>query len=223
MRRVGRVDGAEHVELDAMFLEQASGSLDLVEDRSSSAVVSVGVVQLAGTVDAQADEDVVLGEEGGPLIVESVPFVWIVRSTCQPAGRRPFDFERAPEEVEAHERGLAALPGERHERHLLSVDGLANERLHLVGHAKVAARVERRLLEEEAVVAAQVAARPGRFGHHVERGGAHSVMETSYAMDGRGDRVRMGNTDHGLTVPGPGHRRQRAWGCPCPTASRTSS
>ena len=111
----------------------------------------------------------------------SVPLVWIVRSTCQPCGQRvSLDLERAAEEVEPHQRGLAALPRERHERHLLRRDRLADERLgDLIGHALVAAGVERRLLEEEAVVAAQVAARPGGLGHDVERRGrgfAHGIM-----------------------------------------------
>ena len=62
------VDGAGLVELGACF-GQARRSLDLVEHRVARAVETVGIVQLAA-VDTQADEDVVLGEEGGPLVVE---------------------------------------------------------------------------------------------------------------------------------------------------------
>ena len=180
---VGGVDGAQHVELGAVLLEQARRGLDLVEDRATGAVVAVGVVQLARAVDAQAHEDVVLGEEGGPLVVEQGA-VRLDGALDLPAGgqRVALDLERSAEEVEAHERGLAALPRERHERHLLRLDRLANERLHdLVGHALVAAGVERRLLEEEAVVAAQVAARPGGLGHDVECGACVSLMRPWYA------------------------------------------
>ena len=104
----------------------------------------------------------------------------MVRSTCQPGGSAVLlDRERATEEVEPHQGRLATLPRERDERHLLRVDGLADERLgDLVGHALVTVRVERRLLQEEAVVAAQVAARPGGLGHDVEclgRGIGHAT------------------------------------------------
>ena len=181
MRRVGGVDGAEHVELDAVLLEKAGSSLDLVEHGSSGAVVAVRVVQLAGAVDAQADEHIVFRQEGRPLIVEKRT-VGLDGALDLPALGQgvAFDVERASEEVQPHERGLATLPRQGHERHALRVDGLANERLgDLIGHALVAARVERRLLEKEAVVAAQVTARPGGFGHDVESVGggiAHADM-----------------------------------------------
>ena len=94
----------------------------------------------------------------------------MVRSTCQPCGQcLALDLEGAAEEVESHERGLAALPCERHERHPLRLDRLAHERVHdLVGHLGIAAGIEGGLLKEEAVVAAQIAARPGGLGHDVE-------------------------------------------------------
>ena len=91
-----------------------------------------------------------------------------------------FNLERPAEEVESHERRLAALPRQGHEGHLLALNRLPDECLgDLVGHALVASGVERRLLQEEAVVAAQVTARPSGLGHDVEgRGGdfAHTVM-----------------------------------------------
>ncbi len=53
--------------------------------------------------------------------------------------------------------------------HLVRLDGLADVALHhLVGHAERAVRVQLLLLQEEAVVAVQVAARPGGLGHDVE-------------------------------------------------------
>ncbi len=138
-------------------------------------------MEFARAVDAQAHEDVVLGEEGGPLVGEQGA-VGLKGAFDLPVGGESIllDLQRALEEVESHERGLAALPCERHVRHLLRGDGLAHERFHdLVGHALVAAGVERGLLEEEAVVAAQVAARPGGLGHDVECGEgcfAHGAM-----------------------------------------------
>ncbi len=164
------VHRAQHVELGAVLLEQARGGLDLVEHRAPCAVVAVRVVKLARPVDAQAHEHVVLGEERGPLVVEQRAVRLDRALDLPPRGQCiALDLERAAEEVEAHERGLAALPRERHERHPLRLDRLPNERVHdLVGHLRVAAGVERRLLQEEAVVAAQVAPRPGGLGHDVE-------------------------------------------------------
>ena len=124
-------------------------------------VVPVRVVQLARPVDAQPHEVVVLGEELGPLVVEEHA-VGLERALDGHAGGHVRVLDRAcpPEEVEAHERRLSALPGDGHVRDPLRLDGLRDVGLHdLVGHAEVAARIEALLLEEEAVVAAQVAAR----------------------------------------------------------------
>ena len=169
---VGGVYRAEHVELGAVLLQAAGGRDDAVEDRPPAQVVPVGVVQVARAVEAEPDEVVVLGEEGAPLVVEEHA-VGLDGALDRHAGGHAAAFGRAcpAEEVEPHQRGLSALPGQRHLRDLLRASGLGDERLHhLVAHAEVAARVQLLLLEEEAVVAAQVAARPGGLGHDVEGG-----------------------------------------------------
>ena len=75
-----------------------------------------------------------------------------------------------PEEVDAHEGGLAPLPGHRHLAVGLGGDVLAEVgRQHVVGHAEPVAGVERLLGQEEAVLAVEVADRPGRLGQDVER------------------------------------------------------
>jgi len=80
-----------------------------------------------------------------------------------------FRSARPPKEVQPHERGLSALPGQRYLRHQLRPRGLLDVRPHdIVAHAEPAARIQLLLLEEEAVVAAQVALRPGGLGHDVE-------------------------------------------------------
>ena len=169
---VGGVDRAEHVELGAVLLQEAGGGEHAVEDRPPAEVVTVGVVQLARAVDAEPDEVVVLGEEGGPLVVEK-DAVGLQGALDGHAGRHVSAFGRTcpPEELEPHQRRLAALPGDGHLRDPLGRRGLRDVGLHqLIAHAEVAARIEVFLLEEEAVVAAQVAASPGGLRHDVERG-----------------------------------------------------
>ncbi len=178
---VGGVDRAQHVELGAVLLQAAGGRDDAVEDGSPAEVVPVGVVQLARPVDAEPDEVVVLGEERAPRVVEQ-DAVGLERALDRHARGHAALFGRArpPEEVETHQRRLAALPGQGHLRHPLRPGGLRDVRFHdLVGHAEVASRVQGLLLEKEAVVTPKVAARPGGLGHHVERGGrrlAHALM-----------------------------------------------
>ena len=68
-------------------------------------------------------------------------------------------LDGAPEEVEAHQRWLAALPRDRDERALgVRLDQLADVLLEqVVRHAEPAAWVEHLLREEEAVLAVEVA------------------------------------------------------------------
>ena len=169
---VGGVDRAEHVERDAVLLEAAGGRDDSVEDRPAAEVVPVGVVQFARAVEARPDEVVVLGEEGAPLVVEehavglerALHSHAVGHATC-------LGSARPPEEVDPHQGRLAALPGEGDLRDPLRLGGLRDEGLdHVVAHAEVAPRIQVLLLEVEAVVTAQVAARADRFGHDVERG-----------------------------------------------------
>ena len=145
VRGVGGVDGAEDVELDAVPLQEAGGGDARGRRPACRRVVPVGVVQLAWAVDAEAHEVVVLGEERRPLVVEQHAVGLDVRSTVMPGGHAAvLDRACPPEEVEPHERRLAALPGEGHVRHPLRRDGLRDVGLHhLVGHAEVAARIER--------------------------------------------------------------------------------
>src|SRR5690606_16717473 len=81
--------------------------------------------------------------------------------------------DRLPEEVEAHQRRLAALPGEGHLGHALRLDILPGVLFQQrAGHAKVAVRIEALFGEEVAVFAVQVADRPARLDHDVEGGRA---------------------------------------------------
>jgi hypothetical protein len=72
--------------------------------------------------------------------------------------------DRSPEEVEAEECGLPALPGDRDLRRGLGLDDLADEGLQeVLAHPEPVARVELFLREEEAVLTVEVADRARRL------------------------------------------------------------
>ena len=92
---------------------QSPPAHDVVERALAALVDPIGVVQFARPVHAQSHEDLVLLEERAPRVVElrAVGLDGVGR----PAARLlvPLDvLDRSLEEIEAHERGLAALPAD---------------------------------------------------------------------------------------------------------------
>ena len=116
----------------------------------------------------------VLLEERTPLVVQQRA-VGLDRVGDALARQRQVvgDLDRTPEEVEAHHRGLAALPRHRDLRRAgVRLDQLPQVGLQqVVGHPEAAARVEHLLGQEEAVLAVQVADGAGRLGQQMERRG----------------------------------------------------
>src|ERR1700712_4055229 len=82
-----------------------------IEGTLSAAVDPVGVVDFARTIDAKANQEIVLLEKGAPVIVEkdAVGLEGVLDSLLWPAVLFD-DFDGAPEEVELHQRRFAALP-----------------------------------------------------------------------------------------------------------------
>ena len=106
-------------------------------------------------------------------------------------------LERAAEEVEPHERRLAALPGERDGVCMVGLDQLPDVLLEdVVRHPKSRARVEGLLVEEEAVRAAEIADRSRRLRHHVE-------ARRNARVARRGRSLDLLGRAHALTVNGP--------------------
>ncbi len=169
---VRRVDRRERVPLDTGLPEVSEAGHHLVERPLAALVHAVRVVQLARAVDRDPDQDLVLAEERRPLLVEQGR-VRLDRVQCALAGlevlRRQLD--RPAEEVEAHQRGLAPLPGDHHLGNArVGLDQLADVRLEqVVGHAEARPGVEHLLREEEAVRAVEVADGAGGLGKQVER------------------------------------------------------
>ncbi len=107
------VDRAQDVDVDAVPVQALPAAHHVVERALAAFVDAVGVVHLARAVDAQADEDLVLLEERAPLVVEPRA-VGLDRVGDLLSGPLilPHVLDRALEEVEAHQRRLAALPAD---------------------------------------------------------------------------------------------------------------
>src|SRR6185312_14274340 len=68
--RIMAVHYGKRVEFDAMLFQHVEASDDAVEGRLAAFVYAVAIMQLARTVDREADEEVVLREKFAPFIVQ---------------------------------------------------------------------------------------------------------------------------------------------------------
>ena len=171
---VGGVDGAQDVEVDLVLAQVTPAAHHQVERALAATVDTVGVVQLARSIHAQADEEVVLLEERAPVVVDQQA----VGLECVLYGLPGLavlldELDRAAKELELHQRGLATLPGHRDLRRAVRLEQLADVGLERgLRHSLPVVRVERFLGQEEAVGAIDVAGGPARLGQQVEtRGG----------------------------------------------------
>jgi pimeloyl-ACP methyl ester carboxylesterase/class 3 adenylate cyclase len=207
---VGGVDRAEEVHVNPVPAEEIPAAHHVIEGAGAALVHAVGVMHLAGAVDAEADKEGVLLEEGTPLVVQAgaVGLDGVANHLAGTAVALDV-VHGALEEVEAHEGGLAALPGDDD---VGSGVGL-QEQLEVclqevVGHAEAAAGVEHLLGEEEAVLAVQVADGPGGLDEDVVGGG--SVLGSGEHGEGLSEGFRLGFTHRtgvevGLRTVGGAH------------------
>lgn len=107
------VDAGEGVVVDAVFLKEVETDHDAVEAALAAFIEAIFVVDFAGAVDAEADEEAVLFEEGAPFVVE-LGSVGLEGVTDTHVWWRVFLLEGDgfPEKIDAHKGGLAALPRE---------------------------------------------------------------------------------------------------------------
>ena len=109
------VDGGQRVPSHVVRLQDPQSPDHALERRLAAFVVAVGVVQVRGAVDGHAHEEVVLGQERCPVIVDQGA-VGLDR-VLDDLSRAPMLFDEVhhvPVEAHSHHRGLAALPRQGH-------------------------------------------------------------------------------------------------------------
>ena len=112
-----------------MLIQQAGGTHDALEGGRPLGVEPVVVVQGLRTVDGEAHEEAVGGQELTPLVGKQQAVGLQAVVYLATTGIAPLQVERPPIEAEGAQQRLAAMPGEEHLRHSLCLYVLAGEGL----------------------------------------------------------------------------------------------
>ena len=167
---VGGVDRAQNVELDAVLAQMPPSLHDEVEGALSAPVAPVGVVQFARPVDAQADQEIVLLEEGAPGVIEqhAVGLKGVLHLLAGPPVFLD-QRDRVLEELQLHQRRLAALPRHRHFGRAVRLQQLPDIGLERgLRHPVLVVGIQRLLRQEEAIGAVDVAGGAARLREQVK-------------------------------------------------------
>ena len=161
---------AENISVHIMLLQQVPPAPHLVEASLSAFIDPVGVVHFSRSIQAQADEEVVLFEERAPVVVKQRAVG--LQGVGHPLAR-PFvfinQFNRALEEIQAHQAWFSSLPGHTDLSGLLGCQQLFYIRLkHLIRHAQAAIRIKLILPQVKTICASQVACGTRRLSQQRE-------------------------------------------------------
>ena len=171
MLDVDVVDHAEQVHVDLVAPEHLKSLHHLLVGRLLSFGHAVVVVQLFGSVEAEADIKIFFGEELAPFLVDRRAVG--LNAVDDLLVRRQMLFlqlNRPAEKIDAEQGRLAAVPGEAHDLFRSRLDVLDDVALQrFVAQPEIRAfRVELFFLEVVAVVAVQIADCSDRFYHDLE-------------------------------------------------------
>ncbi len=168
---VQAIHGGERAPDDAVPAQPLCRVEHLVEARRAAFVRPVHVVQLARPVDAQAHQELVLGEERAPRVVEQRAVrLQIVRDRAPGRQVLRLQLDHALEEWQPHQRRLPAVPGEDDLTRVLRRDVLDDEPLEdLVGDAPRLLLEQLFLAEVVAIRAVEVTERADRLDRDVHR------------------------------------------------------
>ena len=169
---IASVHGRERAEGHAVLLQQPGCSEGLIEGRFALFGEAIGVVQLARTIETQPDEELVLGKEGTPFVIEQSPVgLDVVGDTT--AGRRMLSLQLndLAKKRKAQNRRLTAMPSENDLLNILSIHVLDNEAFKgvVLNALSIPLLLKQRFLAEiVAVRAAEIASRANRFDGRVK-------------------------------------------------------
>ena len=161
----------QRVEADAVLLQHLRRGEHLVERWFRVLGDPAVIVNLARTVDAQADEEPLLLEKPGPVVIEQRAVgLQVVLDPLTGPGMLLLQRDHLLEETESEQRRLAALPREDDFVGGDAVDVVLDEALEDVVRHVTTARPARQhaLAEVEAVRAIEVASRTRGLGHDME-------------------------------------------------------
>ena len=163
------VDRGHGVELNTLSLKNVQSAHHPVECRETTLVAAVSVMNILGAVQGYSHKETIVVEKSRPLAVQkgAVGLDGVVYDLA--AGMFPFIFKCLAIEVKPQDQRLAAVPVERHFRHLVGVDIFINNLFqHFLRHPWLPSAVDFSLVEVVAVLAVKVAERPRRLDHYVE-------------------------------------------------------
>jgi hypothetical protein len=164
-------DAGQGVEWHAEAMQEFGGVEDFLEGGMAALGDAVVIMDFARAIDAQSDQETVFFEKGAPFLVEQGAIgLEIVFDALAGAGVFLLQSEHLAEEIQAHQGGFAALPGEHHFRPGDPGDVLLDEALEdFIGHPAGAGHSgQARLAQVETITAIQIAGATAGFDHGVE-------------------------------------------------------
>ena len=131
------VNATQGCEVHPVLSQQLRGAKDAVEAPLTRFVFPIGVVQMLGAVNREADKKVFFMEKLAPAVVQQYAVgLEIVLAPHMGRAVLLLQLDDFPEEIESEEGRFAALPGKDHLFVVLTFKVLADECLeHLVGYA----------------------------------------------------------------------------------------
>ena len=122
-----------------MGLKAAGRSDHALVSATTTSVLSVGIVQPLRAVNAQPDLEVLIGQEGAPILIEESAIGLEVVPAGPPRGEVALlELDGAPVEVDSRECRLATVPDKADRRPGTGLNVLADKHVeHIVGHPEL--------------------------------------------------------------------------------------
>lgn len=169
----------ERIEIDLIAPEGFDAAHHAIKGRLTAFVDTVGVVQLARTIDGNADKKLIFEKTFCPCIVEQDAIGLEGVGNLLAVGVFFLDLDKFPEIIDTQKRRFPALPGKIHHRRVVRFDVLPDVALqHLVAHRplidmRIGLRIEQFLFKIEAVLTVEIADGPDGLGQHMEVRSTH--------------------------------------------------